>query len=439
MQQYALFPLPKTFDADAVERATLEARYAARMIEAPNFGKWVSYVGNKTVPGLRLYRYKEAFSFRLVKHFLRRFASEGANGLVFDPFSGMGTTAFVAMQEGYPALGIDRLPLAVLAGQALTHLTMLTPGVLWQTFQRLKPKVTHTPPAEVAEDVRIMSLAFPPAVLERLRRWKAAIDTLESPLHEVFLWLFFAILEPCSYTAKDGQFLRLKKNKILADPDEALAEKVRLAEEDVAYYAARRQDENWGALPLIMEGDARRLEEVPFPSSPTAVVTSPPYANRYDYTRTYALELCFHFVKNFDELRTLRHSILRSHIESRLKEDETSPHPAVDEILEALRLKPLNNARIPIMLKSYFVDMQEVVSGLGAVMAPGGWVAMVVDNVRFEGEMVPVDLILSALAEQEGFQVHQIIVARYKGNSSQQMKKYGRVPVRESILIWQKK
>ena len=437
--QFPLFPSPKTPAAGAVERASLEARYAARMVEAPHLGKWVSYVGNKTVPGLRLYRYKEAFSFRLVRHFLQQFALEGANGLVFDPFSGMGTTPFVAMQEGYPALGIDRLPLAVLAGQALARLTTLTPGMLWQTFQRLEPQVAHTSPAEVAEDVRIMSLAFPPATLERLRRWKGAIDTLESPLHEVFLWLFFAILESCSYTAKDGQFLRLKKDKTLADPDEALADKVRLAEEDVAYYAARRQNGRWGPLPLILEGDARRLEDVPFPSPPTAVVTSPPYANRYDYTRTYALELCFHFVKNFDELRALRHSILRSHIESRLKEDDTSPHPAVDEILEALRFKHLNNARIPIMLKSYFVDMQQVVAGMGSVMAPGGWVAMVVDNVRFEGEMVPVDLILSALAEQEGFQVHQIIVARYKGNSSQQMKKYGRVPVRESILIWQKK
>jgi len=439
--QHPLFPVPRTFDTNAVERASLEARYAARMVDAPNFGKWVSYVGNKTVPGLRLYRYKEAFSFRLVRHFLQRFARGDAKDFVFDPFSGMGTTAFVAMQEGYPSLGIDRLPLAVLAGQALANLTTLTPGVLWQTFKRLKPQVEHMPPADVAEDVRIMSLAFPPAMLERLRRWKAAIDTLEPPLHEVFLWLFFAILESCSYTAKDGQFLRLKRDKTLADPDEALAEKVRLAEEDVAYYAARRQTQRWGPLPLIWEGDARRLKEVAFPSPPTAVVTSPPYANRYDYTRTYALELCFHFVKNFDELRALRHSILRSHIESRLNKNEEgiSPHPAVDEILEALRLKDLNNARIPIMLKSYFVDMKQVVAGLGAVMAPQGWVAMVVDNVRFEGEMVPVDLILSALAEEEGFQVHQIIVARYKGNSSQQMKKYGRVPVRESILIWQKK
>lgn len=34
-----------------------------------------------------------------------------------------------------------------------------------------------------------------------------------------------------------------------------------------------------------------------------------------------------------------------------------------------------------------------------------------------------------------GYNVEQVLVARYKGNSSQQMGKYGRVPVRESVVI----
>ncbi len=63
---------------------------------------------------------------------------------------------------------------------------------------------------------------------------------------------------------------------------------------------------------------------------------------------------------------------------------------------------------------------------------------MVVDNVRFEGKRLPVDLILSEMAEEEGFAVEEIVVGRYKGNSSQQMGRYGRVPVRESIVVRRK-
>ena len=82
--------------------------------------------------------------------------------------------------------------------------------------------------------------------------------------------------------------------------------------------------------------------------------------------------------------------------------------------------------------------MQQVIKEWYKVLAPGAKVAMVVDNVRFEGEMIPVDLILSEMAEEIGFEVKEIITARYKGNSSQQMKKYGKVPVRESIVIWER-
>jgi len=82
--------------------------------------------------------------------------------------------------------------------------------------------------------------------------------------------------------------------------------------------------------------------------------------------------------------------------------------------------------------------MQKGITEWFKVLAPGAKVAMVVDNVRFEGELIPVDLVLSEMAEEAGFEVKEIIVARYKGNSSQQMKKYGRVSVRESIVVWEK-
>ena len=139
----------------------------------------------------------------------------------------------------------------------------------------------------------------------------------------------------------------------------------------------------------------------------------------------------------------MRFGILRSHIEVKKEEGDISVHEALTEVLECLeeksKIKKLNNDRIPIMLLAYFIDMQKAIKEWHRVCAKGATVAMVVDNVRFEGEHIPVDLILCDLAEEIGFEVEKIIVARYKGNSSQQMGKYGRFPVRESITIWLKK
>jgi hypothetical protein len=423
---------------DSINRHRLEVKFAPLLREEPRLASLVSYVGNKNIPVLRLYRYKEAFAFRLVEEFISRF-SLNEEDYIFDPFCGMGTTLFAASQRGIPSIGTDKLPIGVFVAQTLPLFYSLNPGQIREIFERLKDKVKKSPPAPVALDVAIMKVAFPPDILLVLRKWKTVIDDLESPFKDVFLLLFFSVLEPCSYTSKDGQFLRLVRDKNIADPEEAIEKKVNDAERDTQLVRELGWDQSV-QLPTAYLGDTRDLSGIAFSRQPTAIITSPPYANRYDYTRTYSLELCFHFVQDFAELKALRFGILRSHIESKVNPDEQPPHPAVNEVVNILRGrgKALNNPRIPDMLTGYFVDMQKVIREWARVLAPAARVAMVVDNVRFEGELLPVDLVLSEMAEEAGFQVDEIIVARYKGNSSQQMGKYGRVPVRESIVVWSK-
>jgi len=433
------WPDEKSLRLEERERAKLELRYRPVMRYVAELRKWVSYVGNKNVPGLRLYRYKEAFSYEFVRRFVRRFRSEMPTPVVLDPFMGMGTTPYTARRLGVQGVGVDKLPVAVAIAQGLASLTDQVPGEVYATFERLRKEVDHADPAPIASDVSIVQRAFPEDVRFRLQQWKRVILDLPRPIRDVFFVLFLSILEPCSWTTKDGQFLRLRPEKPLRNPDDVLREQVLRAEEDIQALQTARERETWGPTPRVLKGDARELSTFLPSDSVGLIVTSPPYANRYDYTRTYSLELCFGFVDNFEGLRNLRHSILRSHIESRLDETkELAPHSAVEEVERVLRGKDLNNPRIPIMLRAYFVDMAQVIDEMFRVLGPQGRVVMVVDNVRFEGEMVPVDLILSDLAHRVGFEVEEILVARFKGNSSQQMKKYGRKPVRESVLIWRK-
>lgn len=422
-----------------LERSRIEEKYGARIREEPGLAKLVSYVGNKKTPILRLYRYKEAFAFQFVQEYIRRF-DLNENDHVFDPFCGMGTTLFAATENGIPSTGVDKLPIAAFVSKTLPLFLSLHPGEISAAYKDLEQRVGHGSMADIAWDVKIMSVAFPKDTLDRLRQWKSAIDDLSEPMRSIFLLLFFAILEPCSYTSKDGQFLRLNREKSVANPDEMLGQKVFESEADIAWLATTSKRNSQPTAARVHLGDARDLNGITFEKHPTAIITSPPYGNRYDYTRTYSLELCFHFVKNFEELRELRHNVLRSHIESKVGADESSSHPLVREVVKALTLRSetLNNPRIPDMLTAYFVDMEKVIAEWSRVLAPSGKVAMVVDNVRFDGELVPVDLILSEIAESQGFEINEIVVARYKGNSSQQMGKYGRVPVRESVVVWEK-
>ena len=421
------------------KREEIEAKYKDVIREELKLGSLVSYVGNKKIPFLRIYRYKEAFAFNFVRDFLGRFEAN-SDDFVFDPFSGLGTTIFTSMICGIPSIGVDKLPIAYFTSKSVPLFLLLRPNELREKWVSLIPAIQKSEPADIAVDVSIMKIAFEEKTLLTLRKIKAVIDNLSTPYRNIFLLLFFSILEECSFTSKDGQFLRLKRNKRLSEPIEALSEKVTLAEEDIRNMKTLLPNLsiNEEIVPDVYLGDTRDLSNIKFKKKPTIIITSPPYANRYDYTRTYCIELCFHFVKNFEELKAIRFGILRSHIESKIQKNETPPHPVIKEVVRALEKKKLNNPKIPSMLITYFIDMQKVVREWFRVLAPRAKVAMVVDNVRFEGELIPVDLVLSEMAEKAGFKVKEIIVARYKGNSSQQMKKYGRVPVRESIVVWEK-
>jgi hypothetical protein len=109
-------------------------------------------------------------------------------------------------------------------------------------------------------------------------------------------------------------------------------------------------------------------------------------------------------------------------------------------ILDRLRdTNSLNNPHIVRLVRNYFYEMCFVVAEMARVLAPGGHVIMVNDNVRYAGEEVPVDLILSSMAESFGFVVEKIwTLARGKGNSSQQMGLHGRSELRKCVYVWRK-
>jgi DNA modification methylase len=425
--------------SDSLQRQRIDRKYQTVLKENLRLGQLVSYVGNKKVPVLRLYRYKEAFALDFVRYFIRHLGLSSKDYLL-DPYAGMGTTLFTSMLHGIPSIGVDKLPMASFLAGSLHDLVFLRRGQLKTAYDSLKSRVDEVEPSSIPTDVKIMKLAFEERTLLRLRRWKAAIDQVKEPLKNVFLLLFFSILEDTSYTSKDGQFLRIKREKKTVWPDDALRRKVEQAEVDVQQirWLFPRWNGSRDCLPQIVTADSMELSSVRFKRPPTALITSPPYPNRYDYTRSYCLELCFHFVKTLEELKNLRFSILRSHIESKQKASDSAVHPVVEEAVNALRGKKLNNPKIPTMLLAYFNDMNKCIGEFARCMEKGGKAVIVVDNVRFEGEHIPVDLVLSDLAEKSGFTVKEIIVARYKGNSSQQMRKYGRLPVRESVAVWRK-
>ena len=445
-------------------RRELRERFQDRLRINPALTRrLVSYQGNRSLPGFRWLKYKEGFSRALVERLID-YASPQS---VLDPFAGIGTTPLIAAGRGLQATGIEIMPVGVLAGQAIAGAAN---GLNAHAFDSAANGMLEwIGSGRDALDeyafphVPITGSAFPPETETDVAKAREYIGRVEDDAVRSLLdFACMSVLESVSFTRKDGQYLRwdyrsgrqlrarVHKGPILSLPD-ALRSRLTEIAEDIEPLKALYGK---GSPEFIAGSCLEQLRRLP-DSSFDMAVTSPPYANRYDYTRTYALELAW---LGYDQpaFTALRQSMLSATVENKSKEnwlrevygESTLLNAAVNmyhkqqathEVAAILRerSKELSNPHVIRLLEGYFLEMAIVVAELGRIIQPGGVVYMVNDNVQYHGEEVPVDLILSDFAEQSGFQCQRIwVLPRGKGNSSQQMGRFGRRELRKCVYQW---
>lgn len=172
-------------------------------------------------------------------------------------------------------------------------------------------------------------------------------------------------------------------------------------------------------------------------SSIDAVITSPPYANRHDYSRIFHIDL---LLLGLDEKRVteLRHRSIRSHVEAKNPQGfkrKLSHYKEPNSLKIILDQVPIDaDKRIVPLLKGYFQDMYLSLLEVSRILKSGGHAAYVVGNVRHAGTMIPVDEILGAMAPQVGLEFDKAWVLRRRGNSAEQMGQYGRLAARETVV-----
>lgn len=159
-------------------------------------------------------------------------------------------------------------------------------------------------------------------------------------------------------------------------------------------------------------------------NSVTGIIFSPPYANCFDYTEIYKLELWFgKFVSEYAELKELRKQSLHSHLNGNFKIEVENKSDTLTELLVKLQEKELWDKKIPKMLQLYYDDMFMVLEKCYKVLEHKGFCTIVVGNSAYGGIIFPADLILAEYAEKIGFTVDKIEVDRYIITSSQQYEK----------------
>ncbi|MGI0480284.1 site-specific DNA-methyltransferase [Geminocystis sp. CENA526] len=434
--------------------------------------KLVSFQGNKDLKYYRWYKYKEAFSASLVEYLFNQYNINADKFL--DPFAGSGTALFACSDLGIIADGIELLPIGQKIIEANIIARKASKNYLINTLNKWlnDKKWNQEGGIKTFEIFPITENAYSIENEHKIKRYLYELDKEKEEVRDILILALLSILESISYTRKDGQYLRwdYRSNRtkgskifdkgIILSFDMAITEKLKEIREDIMNSNQNNDllsllypNKNSGKINLL-KGSCLDILPTIKSNSYTGIITSPPYCNRYDYTRTYALELAILGVKQ-DELSQLRQQMLSCTVENKNKEllsfngewkraiEVCDKMPLLREILNYLEDKKnkgeLNNNGIVRMIRGYFYEMCCVIQECYRILKEDSLMFMVNDNVRYAGISISLDLILSNIAENLGFKIAKILVLpNKKGNSSQQMDTYGKDELRKCIYIWRK-
>jgi len=389
------------------------------------------------------YRFILSFPPHLVREYIQRF-EVAAQKCVLDPFCGTGTTLVECKKQGVPSIGVEAHPMACFASQVKVNWNADPDGLLRHaervavlTLERLRADgiddealpLFHLPRKRVRE-----LLSLPPESFDLLL--KGSISPL--PLHKTLV-----LLQRLSQHGDErfGQYERLALARALVfqisnlefgpevgvgrpKPDSPVVapwfNAVRAIADDLRHL--RRLNETSA---VVRQADARRLASVLEPNSVDAVITSPPYPNEKDYTRTTRLEsVLLGFITNKKELRLVKQGLVRSNTRGVFKTDlddqEIVHHKEIQRIARAIEARRIELGKTSgferlyaRVTKLYFGGMQQHLSELRTILRSGAQLAYVVgDQASYLRVMIRTGTLLADIAGSLGYEVMGIDLFR---------------------------
>jgi tRNA G10 N-methylase Trm11 len=390
------------------------------------------------------YRFVLSFPPHLIRNYVERFGlSSGA--VVLDPFCGTGTTLVECKKLGLASIGIERNPMAWFASRVKLDWKVDPDGLMRHAAEVAARASEQLRMEGLSDDFSLPLFARSRSASSKLRALSADSRSLllrdsisPLPLHKTLVLV--ENLERAHATQfNDHETLALAKAIVFdisnlhfgpevgvgpprkdANVVESWLNRVRTMAADL------RQLQNFPDVgSVVHRADAREVAATVAPISVDAVITSPPYPNEKDYTRTTRLEsVMLGFIKNKRDLRTLKQQLVRSNTRSVYKRDdddrlinENSEIRQIAEEIEQRRVQLGKTSGFERMYgrvtKLYFGGMARHLDDLRRVLKVGARLAYVVgDQASYLRVMIRTGRLLADLARSLGYTVEDIELFR---------------------------
>ena len=174
-----------------------------------------------------------------------------------------------------------------------------------------------------------------------------------------------------------------------------------------------------------LKADARGTDQLLAPNSVDAVITSPPYPNEKDYTRTTRLEsVVLGLIRDRREMRSMKQNLLRSNSRGVYKTDaddrEVAEHAEIQRIAADIEKRRVELGKTsgferlyPRVTQLYFGGMARHFASLRPALRPGAKLAYVVgDQASYLRVMIRTGQLLADIAQSLGYKIINIDLFR---------------------------
>lgn len=445
---------------NSAEAQRRRSRHPARWVALPALDPRAD--ANKLQPQDRAvhdwYRFVLSFPPHLVRDYLQQFGITSRQQ-VLDPFCGTGTTLVECKKLGIPCVGFEANAVAHFASRTKANWRPDADG-LRKHAELIAQVAGKRLNAAGIEDDPIFSatpnqsgplLRLPPEQQDLLVR--GSISPL--PLHKA-LTLLEGMEQLHNPTFSEHERLAFAKMLVGSASNLHFGPEVGVGplKPDAPVIAPWLAGVNAIAEDLHMVGerpeapahvhlaDARNVLGVLEPCSIDAVITSPPYPNEKDYTRTTRLEsVLLGFIHDKNDLRALKRGLVRSNTRGVYKGDAddqwVAGHPEIERIareIEARRValhKTSGFERLYAKVtKLYFGGMAKHLADLRALLRPGAMLAYVVgDQASYLQVLIPTGELLGSIARSLGYEFAGLDPFRTRLATAT------RVQLREEVLV----
>jgi hypothetical protein len=373
-----------------------------------------TFLDNMALPVHRWFRYSAGFSAQWVESLIGEAQRHGPV-TVFDPFAGAGTTLLAAEKRGTVSFGMEAHPFVTRIARAKL-LYRGDPEEYLQRAERVK-RIARTLTGSIEDYPPLIRKCFTDdalGCLDQLRRaWEKTDD--QSAASRLIWLTLLAILRPVSHagTAPWQYVLPRKTKRSPLHPLSAFDAMTTMIAADM--WASARVK---GPPAVLVTGDARTCAGIPDQWA-NLVITSPPYANNYDYADATRLEMCF--FREIDGWGDLQHAV-RQYLIRSCSQHVPERSMDLEQVLSARELTPIRQEiahvcrqlasvrqqkggkkTYHLMIAAYFLDLAQVWRALRRVCQRPSRVCFVLGDSAPYGVHVPVMEWLGRLALDAGF------------------------------------